>query len=100
MRGAFPGTYNLHFATVSRDRPTESCERARPAINENLRLATAACNHKSANVQFAAAARAKMYEICVSLQFRAIDPPDPARRFIQLNENLRLIKHHKLPKRS
>ena len=29
-------------------------------------------------------------KICVSLQFRAIDPPNPARGFIQQNENLRL----------
>ena len=27
---------------------------------------------------------------CISPQFRAIDPPNPARGFIQLNENVRL----------
>ena len=29
-------------------------------------------------------------KICISPQFRAIDPPNPARGFIQLNENVRL----------
>ena len=32
----------------------------------------------------------KLYEICVSLQFRAIDPPNPARGFLQQNQNARL----------
>ena len=31
MRGAIPRAQNLRFATVSRDRPTESCERVHPA---------------------------------------------------------------------
>ena len=31
LRGAIPGAQNLHFATISRDRPTESCERVHPA---------------------------------------------------------------------
>ena len=31
MRGAIPRAQNLRFATVSRDRPTESYERVRPA---------------------------------------------------------------------
>ena len=29
-------------------------------------------------------------KICISPQFRAIDPPNPARGFIQQNENVRL----------
>ena len=31
MRGAIPRAQNLRFATVSRDRPTESYERVHPA---------------------------------------------------------------------
>ena len=31
LRGAIPEAENLHFATISRDRPTESCERVHPA---------------------------------------------------------------------
>ena len=56
--------------------------------NQNVRLATAARNQKFANVRFATAACAKMYEIYVSLQFRAINPPNPARGFIQQNQNV------------
>ena len=41
-----------------------------------MRLATAACNQKFRNVRFATAACARMYEIYVSLQFRAIDTPN------------------------
>ena len=55
-----------------------------------MRLALAACNQKFRNVRFATAACAKMYEICVSLQFRAIGAPNPARWFIQQIQNARL----------
>ena len=59
--------------------------------NQNVRLATAACNQKFPNVRLATAACAKMYEIWVSLQFRAIDTPNPARGFIQQSPNARLV---------
>ena len=58
--------------------------------NQNARLATAACIQKFRNERFATAACAKMYEISISLQFRTIDPPNPARSFIQQNQNARL----------
>ncbi len=58
--------------------------------NENLRLAQRRAMKNLENIRFATAACAKMYEICLSLQFRAMDPPNPARGFVQQNENLRL----------
>ena len=42
VRGAIPRAQNLRFATVSRDRPTESYERAR-AAKSNVCFARAAC---------------------------------------------------------
>ena len=42
------------------------------------------------NARFVTVACAKLYEISVSRQFRAIDPPNPARGFIQQSENVRL----------
>ena len=54
--------------------------------NQNLRLATAPRKQEFPNVRFATGACAKMYEISVSLQFRAVDAPNPARGFIQQNQ--------------
>ena len=63
MRGAIPGAQNLHFATVSRDRHTESCKRVRFIHqNTNARRTTAPYIPKCHNVRFATAACAKMYE--------------------------------------
>ena len=42
------------------------------------------------NAHFDTVACAKLYEISVSRQFRAIEPPNPARGFIQQSENVRL----------
>ena len=55
-----------------------------------MRLATAACVQKFRNLRFATGACAKMYKFGVSLKFRAIDPPNPARGFIPQNQNVRL----------
>ena len=60
MRGAIPRAQNLRFATVSRDRSTEST-RGFIRQNQNARFATAACRPKFQNERFATAARAKMY---------------------------------------
>ena len=54
-------TENLHFATVSCNRPAESYERVHQR-KQNVRLATAACHPKFQNVRFTTAACAKMYE--------------------------------------
>ena len=93
MRGAIPRAQNLRFATVSRDRPTESYERF-IWLNQNARFTTAACHPKCQNVRFATAACTKMYEmsawrrqspaaykIIVSPQFRTSDQHEVTKRF-------------------
>ena len=87
---------NVRFAAAACTKMYEVCVSAfrysfaRSAHqNQNARLATAACNQKFPNVRFATAACTKMHEICVSLQFRAIEPPNPARGFIQQKQNAR-----------
>ena len=54
-------TQNLRFATVSRDRHTDSCERVHPP-NAKCAHTTTPCIPKFQNVRFATAACAKMYE--------------------------------------
>lgn len=88
MRGAIPGAENLRFATVL----VRSTHRILPCFilyNQNVHIATAACIQESA--LFATVACAKMYEICISLQSRAIHVPHPARCMVYPdNQNMRL----------
>ena len=105
MRGAIPRAQNLRFATVSRDRPTESYERF-IWLNQNARFATAACHPKCQNVRFATAACTKMYEmsawrrqspaaykIIVSPQFRTSDQHEVTKRLIPRRAQ-KLAFHH------
>ena len=88
VRGAIPGAENLRFATVF----ARSTHRILPCFilyNQNAHIATAACIQESA--LFATAACAKLYEICISLQSRAIHVLHPARCMVYPdNQNARL----------
>ena len=61
MRGAIPRAQNLRFATVSRNRPTESYEGSSGKIKMCLSLQRRAVQNFK-NVRFATAACTKMYE--------------------------------------
>ena len=61
MRGAIPRGQNLHFATVSCNRPPNPT-RGFIQQNQNVRLATTACHPKFKNARFATAACTKMFE--------------------------------------
>ena len=71
MRGAIPRAQNLRFATVSRDRPTESYERVHPAKSKCAfrysgvpsKMSKCTCHPKCQNARFATAACTKMYEM-------------------------------------